>query len=123
MPSRHNSPSVVIGDSMADVYLLYVHMPYAISHILHHAQLVGQIVRLIASTAESRQCTFSGNYVPSTKRSQAFSFVSTPSLFRGNDVGVRTSPQNTSGPKTSSPSGTRNAFEVNGVFRPAFCEM
>jgi hypothetical protein len=69
MLSRHNNPNVVLGDRMSDVYLLYVYMPYAISHILHHAQLVGQIGRLIASTAESRRCTFSSHVISMTSGS------------------------------------------------------
>jgi len=40
---RHNSPDVVVGDGMSVLTSTrYVHMPHAIFHTLHHAQLVRQ---------------------------------------------------------------------------------
>jgi hypothetical protein len=54
MPSRHDTTRVVLfyGTGRLDVYSLYVHMPHAISHILHHAQVVRQIGCLSAVTTE-----------------------------------------------------------------------
>ena len=59
MLSRHDTARVLFyGTGCLDVYSLYVHMRQAVSHILHHAQLVRQIRCLTASTTESRRCTF-----------------------------------------------------------------
>lgn len=59
MLSRHDTARVLFyGTDCLDVYSLYVHMPQAVSRILHHAQLVRQIRCLTASTTESRRCTF-----------------------------------------------------------------
>ena len=40
------------GTGRLDFYSLYVHMPHAVSHILHHAQVVRQIGCLSAVTTE-----------------------------------------------------------------------
>jgi hypothetical protein len=58
MPSRHDTrhdtTRVVLfyGTGRLDFYSLYVRMPHAVSHILHHAQVVRQIGCLSAVTTK-----------------------------------------------------------------------
>jgi hypothetical protein len=61
MPSRHDTTRVVLfyGTGRLDFYSLYVHMPHAVSHILHHAQVVRQIGCLSAVTTEIEMMYFS----------------------------------------------------------------
>ena len=63
MPSRHDATRVVLfrGTGRLDFYSLYVHIPHAVSHILHHAQVeaVRQIGCPSAVTTEIETMYFS----------------------------------------------------------------
>ena len=60
MPSKHDTTRVVLfyGTGHLDAYSLYVHMPHAVSHILH-AQVVRQIGCLSTGTTEIETMSFS----------------------------------------------------------------
>lgn len=61
MPSKHDTTRVAsfYGTGRRDFYSLYVHIPHAVSHILHHAQVVRQIGCLSAVTTKSETMYFS----------------------------------------------------------------